>query len=339
MEIKANSTIEEWFLSQTFPVGEDYASRYKIIKEFLIPIHEEVKSVVAKIDPTVYLNAHGCGHIKMVIEKMTMVLSHGKIELSLYETYLLLLATQFHDIGHIINGRDNHAEDAGKIISKISHQLLDSVSKKVIFDIASAHSGKDDPIGQLPVENTISNRPIRLRLLSAILRTSDELADGKERASNFLLELKDCKGSIPDKSKIYHVYSSCLNSCYIQLDSHSVCMKFYLNQEHAENKYKKKKKDIFLIDEIYNRTLTTFTECLYYNRFVPDSIRLNTVNVEINFLCSRSSKDFHIPIKYKIEEHGYPTIPRGDIFDLCKNDLVKDGAKIDGQYIANQINN
>jgi hypothetical protein len=248
-----------------------------------------------------------------------------------------LLSTQFHDIGHIINGRKTHAEDSGRIISKISHQLLDNVLKKVVFDIASAHSGKDNPIGRLPIKNTISNNTIQFQLLSAILRLADELADGKERASNFLLDLKDCKGSIPNESKIYHVYSSCLDSCYVQLESHSVCMKFYLYHEHIENKYKKETQEIFLIDEIYNRTLTTFTECLYYNRFVPEPIRINTVSVEINFLCNESLTDFHEPIKYKIEEQGYPTIPVGSIFELCKNDLVVNDTKIDGEYIYRQI--
>jgi len=338
MEIRANSTIEEWFLSQSFPNGEDYASKYKTIKDFLSPIHDEIKTVVAKIDPTVYLNAHGCGHIKMVIEKMTMILSHGKIELSLYETYLLLLATQFHDIGHIINGRDNHAADAGKIISKISHQLLDSVEKKKIFDIASAHSGKNDPIGKMPDTDTISNKLVRCRLLSAIVRLADELADGRERASNFLLELENCKGAIPDESKIFHLFSHCLNSCFVQLDSHAICMKFYLNKEHVITKYTKGVHEQFLIDEIYDRTLKVFTECLYYNRFVPEYVRISTIDVSINFLCSETVSDFHTPIKYRLEEQGYPLIS-GEIFDICKNDLVKEGTKIDGQYIANQINN
>jgi hypothetical protein len=338
MEIKANSTIEEWFLSQSFSDGEDYASKYKTIKEFLNPIHDEIKTVVAKIDPTVYLNAHGRGHIKMVIEKMTMILSQEKIKLSLYETYLLLLATQFHDIGHIINGRDNHAEDSGKIISKISHQLLDSVEKKKIFDIASAHSGKNDPIGKMPDTDTISNKNVRCRLLSAIVRLADELADGSERASNFLLELESCKGAIPEESMIFHLFSHCLNSCVVHTDSHTVCMKFYLNKEHVVNKLKKGESEQFLIDEIYGRTLKVFTECLYYNRFVPEYVRMNTIDVIINFLCTETLIDFHTPIKYRLEEQGYPTISC-EIFDICSDDLVKNGINIDGQYIANQINN
>jgi hypothetical protein len=338
MDIKANCTIEDWFLSQSFSSGKDYALKYRAIKEFLAPIHEEVKSIVAKIDPTTYLNAHGCEHIKMVIEKMTMILAHKEIELTLYETYLLLLATQFHDIGHIINGRDNHAEEAGKVIAKVNHQSLDNVEKKMIFTIASAHSGKDNPIGKMPDTDAISNEKVRCRLLSAIVRLADELADGKERASNFLLELDNCSGTIPEESKIFHLFSHCLDSCFVQLDSHAVCLKFFLNKNHVISKYGKGTENIFLIDEIYSRTLKVFIECLYYNRFVPESIRINTVDITINFLCGETLKDFHTPIKYRLEEQGYPALTHG-IFDICHDDLVNDGVNIDGQYIANQINN
>jgi len=338
MNFNEYTTIEDWFCAQPQINGKDYVSQYNCIKAILDPIQDEIKSVVAKIDPTTYLNAHGRSHIKMVIEKITMLLNHNELNLSMYETYLLLLASQFHDIGHIYNGRDKHAKDAGRIISMINHQLLNAVDKKIIFDIASAHSGKDNPIGKLPVIDTISNEKIRYRLLSAILRLADELADGTERASNFLLELDEGKGQIPEESKIFHVFSHCLNSYYVDFESHEVLMKFFLYKEHVLEKFKKKTEDVFLIDEIYNRTLTTFTECLYYNRFVPESIRLNSVYVEIKFLTSEYPfLDFCDPIKFKIEEQGYPTLSSRNIFEICKNDLVKDGIKIDGQYVFNKL--
>ncbi len=338
MNFNENTTIEDWFCSQPQLNGKNYVSQYNCIKGILDPIQDEIKAVVAKIDPTIYLNAHGSAHIKTVVERLTMLLAHNEINLSIYETYLLLLSAQFHDIGHIINGRDTHADDAGKIISKISHQLLNAVDKKIVFDIASAHSGKNNPIGKLPITDTISNEKIRCRLLSAILRLADELADGTERASNFLLESGEGKGQIPDESKIFHVFSHCLNSFYVDFESHEVRMRFFLYKEHVQSKYRKKTDNLFLIDEIYNRTLTTFTECLYYNRFVPESIRLNSVNVEIKFLASEYPfLDFCDPIKYKIEEQGYPTLASCDIFEICKDELVKDGTRVDGQYVFNKL--
>jgi hypothetical protein len=173
--------------------------------------------------------------------------------------------------------------------------------------------------------------------LSAILRLADELADGKERSSKFMLELEKCKGVIPDESKIYHVFSHCLNSCYLRLDSHTVYMKFFLNKESVLSKYNKEANEIFLIDEIYDRTLKVFTECLYYNRFVPEYVRINMVDVCINFLCSETLQDFYAPINYRLKENGYPVIFR-KIFEICKDELVKNGLNIDGQYVANQIN-
>lgn len=324
-------TLEEWFCSQK--ELKEYATKYENIKTFLNPIHDEVKTMVAKIDPTMYLNAHGQSHIKMVIDKVTMLLSHNDISLSNYEVFLLLLSIQFHDIGHIINGRDQHAENAAKILSKIDSPLLDTVEKKVIFQISSAHSGNKNPIGNLPINDTFYNESVRYRLLSALLRLGDELADGKERSSSFLLE----NNLIPSESKLYHAFSYCLNSSYVQLENHTVCLKFFLSKEHVINKYKRRDEEVFLIDEIYSRTLTTFIECLYYNRFVPESIRLNTVDVDINFLCQETLSDFHDRIKFRIEERGYPNLGSNNIFEICEADLVKDGQKLDGEYINSKI--
>lgn len=327
-------SIENWFCSQRDePEYKDYVINYNSIKKKLAPIHDEVKSVVAKIDPSIFLNAHGVSHIKMVIEKATMLLSNEGVILTAYEMYFLLLAIQFHDIGHIINGRNTHAIDSNRIISKIDDSLLGIVEKKAIFQIASAHSGKENPIGQLPLENTISNERIRFRLISALVRLADELADGTERASSFLLE----NDLIPPKSEIYHIFSSCLDSCVPQFDYHAIDMKFYLNEKRAIKKFKKKDTEIYLVDEIYIRTMNTFTECLYYNRFVPESLRINSVHVEINFLNTETLMNFHETIKYKIEEQGYPLLHSDSIFEICKKDLQRGDDKIDGEYIFNKL--
>lgn len=330
MDFKGQN-IEDWLLSKhADPNFHTYATNYSNIKQFLLPIHEDVKAVVARIDPKIYLNAHGASHIQMVIEKASLLLSHDEINLSEKEVYFLLLAIQLHDIGHIINGRKTHATDANIIISKISPQNLNQVEKKAIFKIVAAHSGQEnDPIGQLPQIDIISNVKIRYRFLAAVLRLADELADGHERASNFLLSIN----SIPKKSILYHVFSSCLDSFYPDLESHSVRMKFHINSSDLIKKYKKDTSNIYLIDEIYSRTLTTFTECLYYNRFVPEAIRINTIDVEIDF-----NSDLINSIKYKIKENGYPKLYLGEnIFTICETDLMNGLKKIDGAYIHKLI--
>lgn len=350
------STLQDWFYEQEkylklFPDGKNYVSVYKTFKDFLDKdVHPEIKPVMSR--EGVYLNDHSEKHVAMVIEKATYLLS-GMSEsdmLSPYEVFILLTAIQIHDAGHIINAnRDTHAIDASKIINELD-KSVSVLERKTIVDVARAHSGKQDLIGSQKTCVDLSEKTIRFRLLAAILRFADELADGKSRASNYLLK----EDLLPEESKIYHAFSSCLDSFKIDISCHEVNLTFCLNEDDVANVFKKHKIDkntgeknveeTFLIDEIYARTLKTFNESLYYNRFVPQEMWVTVINVEILFLRKVTNEviDFeHInfldPIKYKVEEMGYPRLFSEDIFTVCKDSLIsKDGNKLDGQYI-NQL--
>ena len=341
-------TLQDWFYKKkekSFPSQKDYVSKYKAFKEFLDrEVHPEIKPVMSREEPEMYLNDHSEKHVAMVIEKATYLLSglSDKNILTPYEAFILLAAIQIHDAGHIINAsRERHAIDTAKIIQELDK--VSTLERKLIFDIAKAHSGKKDLIGIQSQESIISETTVRFRLFAAILRFADELADGKDRASNYLLEINQ----ISEESIIYHTFSSCLDTFRVDTQKQEVCMFFCVNKRQATTLYKKKKKDkitekvitedTFLINEIYERTLKTFNESLYYNRFVPEEIRINSINVEICFLEPEKVEPFFESIKYRIEEIGYPQLPSSDIFDICSESLKKDGNKIDGEYIKNQI--
>jgi hypothetical protein len=341
-------TLQDWFYSKDksiFPSGKDYVSHYKIFKEFLDKeIHPEIKPVMSREEPMMYLNDHSERHVAMVIEKASYLLSglSERNELTPYETFIILTAIQIHDAGHIINAsRENHAVDTAKLIQELDKNS--ALERKLIFDIAKAHSGKNDLIGILSQESIISETTVRTKLLAAVLRFADELADGKDRASNYLLEID----KIPDESKIYHTFSSCLDTFRVDIQRHEVCMSFCINKTQATTLFKKTKKDkntgksitenTFLINEIYERTLKTFNESLYYNRFVPEEIRINSINVKIFFLEREDVDYFFDTIEYRIEEIGYPSFSH-DIFEICSS-LKKNGYNLDGEYINSQIKN
>ena len=334
-----NNNIEAWFLQRKeseFPDGHDYVAKYRTIRDYIrLYIHPEIKAIVKEYLPDSLLNDHGERHIAKVIDRATDLLKDNSVELSPYETFFLLLSIQIHDAGHIINGRKEHEKNARKIISKFDNTLISTPERKYISAIACAHSGKNNPIGNLHGEDIvyIFSTNVRIKLIASILRLADELADDFTRTSVFLRE----KELIMEESQIFHEFSACLDSCKALTKSKEIKMIFYLESKHISNPLKKNGVDIFLIDEIYERTLKTFTECLYCNRFLPESARINMVSVEINF-CDKDGEDFFRKVSYRIEEQDYPIFPKEfNIFSFCEKDLIDDGNKMTGKYLSEKL--
>lgn len=337
-------TIEEYFINQAvpheFPNHVDYVAMYKSFKNFMNQeIHKEIKTMTSKFNPNVYLNDHSAEHVQMVIEKISAILyTVGFDFLSKYEIFILLIGTHIHDAGHIFQGRLGHEKMGKKLLKELPKYISSSIERIAIQKIAQAHSGKDDPIGALESSMRISGEEIRMRMLAALIRIGDELADGKSRGSNYLLD----NGLIPNESQLFHAFSSCLDTFEPITESHEIEMVFCLNKNHVNTQYSKplhddKTESIFLIDEIYIRTMKTFCECLYYNRFVPEELKLTTVSVKIHFIDEEELEEFFESISYRIKEIGYPQLMSNDIFALCSHDLQRDGIKLTGENIMNII--
>ena len=330
-------TIQDYFYStenkpDEFPSGNNYVANYKAFKSFMDKhIHPEVKTMTSRLDEEIYLNDHSSTHVEMVISKISQILEPMGFEyFTGYEYFLLLTAIQIHDAGHIINGRANHAETSKCFIEFYNQYSVSAIERKIIAKIASAHSGKNDPIGQLETSTLLSGKQVKPRLLAALLRLGDELADENSRASSYLLDIEQ----IPEYSRLFHVFSRCLDT--YSASSGTINMHFYINKQYATEVFKKKKGSneelVYLIDEIYIRSTKTFTECLYYNRFVPDELRFRTINVNIDFL-EDNGEDYYPAISYRLEETGYPSNVSEDIFALVNDQLIRDGNKLTGQYI------
>lgn len=338
-------TIEDYFINTAspadFPSQRDYVAIYRNFRDFMNrEIHPEVKTMTTRMDETIYLNDHSTNHIVMVIEKVSALLGADDYsELSMYEIFFLLIAIQIHDAGHIFNGREGHEKKGGKFLNEISKYTVSKIELREIRKIAQAHSGKKDPIGSLELTPIISGVPVRSRLLAALLRMGDELADGRPRSSNYLLD----HNLISESSRLFHAFSSCLDSFEPVMKSHEISMTLCLNREMTTQTFKKNSKngseELYLIDEIYIRSLKTFCECIYYNRFVPEKFRISTLNVTINFIEEGEFDDFYEKIMYRIEEKGYPNLSFDNIFDLCGDSLKRNGMDLTGENIKNHIEN
>ncbi len=342
-----NMTLEDYFYSfdknlDVFPGKHDYVGAYKEFKSFMDnEVHKETKAMAIVLDDgDIYLNDHSADHIHMVIEKISKILwfeDQQILELNPLECFILLSAIQIHDAGHVIGGRNHHEQNAKVFLKKYNNYVVGSPEKKIIYEIARAHSGKDDPIGKLQSQEYVSNYRVRMRLLAALLRLGDEMADEASRASAFLYD-ENC---IVEESRLFHAFSISLSSFLPHVNINEIRMKFNLNKQRCAELYKKPTKegcvDIYLLDEIYERSLKTFRECLYYNRFVPDSIRLNSVNVIIEFYNDEDFDPFFRTIGYRLVEKGYPQLQEKSVFDICGEDLEQNGSKLSGEFVKNQI--
>lgn len=341
--------IEEEFLKFTgnivvFPNQKDYTGIYCIFKtKFDTEIHPEVKTKILEMEKSGYYNDHGVHHIKMVIERASWVLnclnpvfnkSEDGFFISPYELFILLMSIQLHDTGHLIGSRSDHAKLGKSILAKFDKgDLLSTAEKKIIGDIAQAHGGKNDPIGKLEIQTNVSHHKIRPQLLAAILRLGDELAEDKTRASTFLQDIN----AIERTSEIFHRYSSSLDS--VELTGKEIILDFYMSDEISTRQFPKigssGEINQFLIDEIYERTLKTFSECLYCNRFLPDGCRFTKIKVKVIILDEHHS-NIITPVSYELIESGYPTILGDNIFEICESLNVGE-IKKDGQYISTLV--
>lgn len=285
--------------------------------------------------PVYYLNNHGPDHVEKVIEKASEILREfPACKLNAYEGYLLLCAIQFHDIGNIF-GREGHEKKIKEIMEQKCKQILrDRPERNLIAKIAMVHGGvindDRDTIKYLKEEQLIFAHPVKERLLAAILRFSDELADDYTRADKDALE----KGSLPEESEIYHKYSETLHSVKLEINpenkKHCVRLEFDFDATDAFKTFKKDGIDVYLLNEIYDRTLKMERERRYCMRFLRPNISIEQIRVGISI--QHPNPKYYTErdeMKYTLEEKGYPD----ELYDIkIYNTALKSGEE-EGKYL------
>ena len=156
------------------------------------------------------LSDHSAKHLQDVFERSFKVIGKDEFEkFDVHNIYCLALMILFHDVGNIF-GRDGH--NAKEKVAEIYNQYRSNPAsyrdeRRVVTTGASAHSGisksgNNDTLKDV-VGASIRGNKIDLCELAAILRFSDELAEGKQRTCAFLLEKK----LIEKNSEVYHRYA------------------------------------------------------------------------------------------------------------------------------------
>lgn len=352
--VKANlvTTLKEICLNSPEQLPDDhckqsYFDRYeqmaaKLDRDF----HVNVAAGSAAADGGM-LTDHGPDHIRTVIKRASALLDDpdNNNELNGYEIYLLLCAIHFHDLGNI-NGRVKHEKRVSEMMKHVESHLGDSVEKNMIRQIAEAHGGKvngdSDTITHLLSKTPVNGIDIRPRMLAAILKFADELADDSNRANRVLLAL----GAIPKSSLIYHKYASCLHSVMLRESCKSVELNYVINVDEMSdtfpklNNQTKRYKKTFLLDEILERLHKMYLERLYCNRFMTPVAHVHSIVVKIKTTKVNEKIGELLPeINFRLEELGYPDVSNSGIYALS-DELVNwenSGKPLTGKTFANSI--
>jgi len=179
-------------------------SRYEAFRDSLC---RHIFEDISRTQPD--LTRHGISHIQAVMKNALDLLGEDVHELSPMELYCLSLSILFHDVGNI-KERKGHQQCIPEIYNEVIGSLsADAQERRLISAIGAAHcgvtsNGSKDTLGALSVDaEPLFRGPVRQQIMAAILRFADELDEGPERTSVYLLK----EDKFSDESWVYHEYA------------------------------------------------------------------------------------------------------------------------------------
>ncbi|WP_146227945.1 HD domain-containing protein [Rhodobacter viridis] len=272
------------------------------LEAFLLPY---VTAGAIALDGRGHLTMHDREHVARVRQVASnLIAQSSSIDLTHYELTLLLIAIYLHDIGNIL-GRTGHERRIHEVLTAAGANLpVDQIEYATAKQIAGVHgglvNGSKDTISTLQEKPAVYGEHVRLRLLSAILRLADELADDPARANRVQL----AAGALPPESEIYHVVASGLHSQMPDIGSREITLNFtFHDPDLFKRKLGKGEGQVYLLEEIFDRSMKTFNEARYCSRFMRPYLEFERVKVDIMIFDDRLEPLHNIV--YTIAEHGY----------------------------------
>ncbi|MDR1181499.1 MAG: hypothetical protein LBL13_05945 [Bacteroidales bacterium] len=213
--------------------GNNYFADYIKARHDLV---EDVLPNIKITEPS--LTDHGPFHVANVLKNAWYLLTYHdaskKLEaikkFTALDLYVLCLSILFHDVGNI-NGRANHNRkvlDVYNYVRNNKSKYLDE--KRLITKAAEVHCGKTNAGSSdtlLDIGNELyplSGDPIKLLEIVGILRFADELAEGPQRTSDYLLKTD----KITPESELYHKYAS-ITHPFIDRDAGRIVLRYDIN--------------------------------------------------------------------------------------------------------------
>ena len=274
--------------------AEFFFSLYTDAKSYLC---DHIYSQIPSKEPG--LTDHTEKHIVNVLKNAWKLITDKEeinSEFNEIEILLLCVSILFHDVGNI-HGRTDHNSKIVEIYNAARASKLDKCKQErlLVQKVVKAHCGKSkrgdkDTLLEVQESAHLFDKPIRLRELAAILRFADELAEGPQRTSQYMIDKK----MIKDDSLIYHIYASITE---VTIDKGDKRIILTYNIDYPT-------KDILLSDLlrfVYMRILKMDMERRYCKYYAPTlSVFLRT-EASINFTINGSLCDFDLP-KISLED-------------------------------------
>lgn len=248
-------------------------THYLSAKDYLVRnIYGEIKGVEKD------LTDHSERHIINVQDNAAMLIGdEGMKRYNGMELYLLALTILLHDVGNI-NGRKDHDKKVTGVYNKIrNHDSHFSQERRLVLKAVGAHCGLSskgdrDTLMELAENSDLQGHPIRLRELASVLRFADELAEGPQRTSDYILENR----KVDWNSRIYHEYAQ-ITSLYIDRGGSRIAVTYDINCNQCDSLGS-------LLGFSYKRVLKLDLERRYCKYYAPilDVFKRTDVSYEFN---------------------------------------------------------
>lgn len=196
--------------------GKERYADYLQARSYLV---ENVLPNIKITEPT--LTDHGPDHVANVLKNTWHLLTYHSdngddkkcidiAKLTALDLYVLCLSILFHDVGNI-NGREDHNRKVWDIYKCArGEDAKYKTERDLIIKAVSAHCGKTksgsrDTLKEINSSpHSLSGEPVNLLEIASILRFADELAEGPQRTSDYLLKTD----KITPESTLYHKYAA-----------------------------------------------------------------------------------------------------------------------------------
>ncbi|MCV4342253.1 HD domain-containing protein [Pseudomonas capsici] len=250
-------------LESTGSSGAALWGRYVSARNILI---EQILPWIKSNEP--YLTDHGPDHIRNVLDNAYQLMGPAH-DLSNEELYILCQSILFHDVGNIF-GRAKHNQKINSVYGAIFEGLWTNRKEMaLVVQIGRSHSGKSsdgstDTLKDLK-EGFILGSKIRVQFLASILRFADELAEGPQRTSAYMIEI----GVIPEDSLIYHQYAN-ITSVNIDLGGGRIALTYDIELDSVDfNDSSSQESFCSFLKYIYSRIHKLDSERRYCKHYCP----------------------------------------------------------------------
>lgn len=268
--------------------GDFYFSLYSDAKSYLC---DNIYSQIPSKEPE--LTDHTEKHIANVLKNVWILISNNEeseCDLNEIELLLLCVSVLFHDVGNL-HGRSCHNSKIVEIYNAVRASKISKCQKErlLLQIIVKAHCGKSkrgdkDTLLDVQDSNHLFEKPIRLRELAAILRFADELAEGPQRTSQYMIDKK----MIQEKSLIYHLYAS-ITDVTIDKGNKRVALSYNIDYPLKNISLSE------LLNFVYMRILKMDMERRYCKYYAPILNPFLRTEATINFTVNGEYCDLDLP--------------------------------------------